>query len=379
MQKVIMLAPYFYPAFKAGGPAVTCTSLALCLSPSMDVSVITSKRDIDRTRLYFNKSDLAPADLTYISCGKFSVPFVLLFELIKARGKATISINAFYDPFSSLIPLLLCLFFPRAKLIVSIRGQLFEAAVSNKKKTKKIYMNVFRFFLFLIRKRSILHLTSVHEENRVRALFGEEFQYMVVPNLPDFRLLQERDVLPSGERESRTVKRVLSVGRVSPIKNYELLLHAAQHFKGIADFIVVGPIENKQYYSQLMEIMCRLDIDNVQFVGEKDRESLLLYYCGADIYFHPALSENFCHSAVEAMLNGLPIVMSSGLPWLGVSDFGGQVVDPENLEEAVAALSALLCKKNKELTAIGVRCRDYILSELDLDSSRKAYIGLFSS
>ncbi len=115
----------------------------------------------------------------------------------------------------------------------------------------------------------------------------------------------------SPPEEKRSGHVVLYVGRLSLMKGPDYFLRAAKRVleKEKAYFVIVGQGEMMH---QLMEEACALGIaDRVLFTGFIDRETLVnKFYRYADVLVMPSLSEPFGLTALEAIANRVPVIVS---------------------------------------------------------------------
>lgn len=107
----------------------------------------------------------------------------------------------------------------------------------------------------------------------------------------------------------RTVKNILSVGSLRPVKGHSILLHAmveiVSKLPNVQLTIVgVGPLEG-----DLKSMAEDLGIsDKVTFAGSVEHHELPAYYARADVLALPSLHEGQGMVAVEALACGVPVV-----------------------------------------------------------------------
>src|SRR5206468_35244 len=98
---------------------------------------------------------------------------------------------------------------------------------------------------------------------------------------------------------------VLSVGRLTAAKNYEMLFRIAERCRGAnqAHFFIAGHGELEQ---ELKTMAARMSVlDRVHFLGlRRDVPALL---ASADVFCYTSRFEGFPNALLEAMAAGLPI------------------------------------------------------------------------
>ncbi len=169
-------------------------------------------------------------------------------------------------------------------------------------------------------------------------------------------------VIPNGARLElfKPVKRetfhkpvsILSVGRLTPAKNYHKALEAvsllAKQNRDKVEFVwtIAGDGKLKD---ELFKHIEDLNLGaKVKLLGTSNNIPELLKE--ADIFFIPSSWEGFGIAAVEAMASGLPVV-ASDVPGLKevVGKEAGILVNPESIKSMAVGLSIFLTDQNKAL------------------------------
>jgi len=144
---------------------------------------------------------------------------------------------------------------------------------------------------------------------------------------------------------------VLSIARITWNKGFEYALEAIHRVMKATEksikYIIIGPIENKIYYSKLKEQIERLGlINNVIFTGFIPLYSSLKFQAlsRANIFLAPSLHESFGLVILEAMALGKPIIASNceGIKCLLKHMKTGILVKPANSEDITNAILFLL-------------------------------------
>lgn len=153
-------------------------------------------------------------------------------------------------------------------------------------------------------------------------------------------------------RAGRLPARLLSVGRLDPIKGFDVLLEALAllHARGIAfDSVVIGEgAERARLLARRDELGLQAQ---VAFVGAKPQGEVARAMAEATLMVMPCVvtpdgnADGIPNVLTEAMAAGLPVVSTrvSGIPELIDDGVSGRIVeqrDPQALAEAIASLLA---------------------------------------
>jgi glycosyltransferase involved in cell wall biosynthesis len=105
--------------------------------------------------------------------------------------------------------------------------------------------------------------------------------------------------------------KLLFVGRISPEKGLETLLYALSQIRSDCELLIVGPIQNRKYYTWLRSEFSKEFKGRVRMVGALNREELIEAYANADVFVFPSRMESFGMVLMEAMASRLPIVSTN--------------------------------------------------------------------
>lgn len=107
---------------------------------------------------------------------------------------------------------------------------------------------------------------------------------------------------------------VLSVGRVEPLKGFDILLNAASSMDETSDTTIVivgGDEEDSAELERLRALAQSLGLGgSVVFTGAISQDELSVYYNAADVFVLPSYYESFGLVALEAMACGVPVIAS---------------------------------------------------------------------
>ena len=147
----------------------------------------------------------------------------------------------------------------------------------------------------------------------------------------------------NGDRSSKVTVTALCVARLIKRKGVHLLLEAVRRsaLQNLQVKIVgVGPQE-----VTLRQLTLDLGLEGrVEFLGQKTSDALAECYRDADFLIHPASTESFSMTLLEAMASGLPIVATDvgGIPELVVPGENGLLfprADVSALTQAIVDMS----------------------------------------
>ena len=143
-------------------------------------------------------------------------------------------------------------------------------------------------------------------------------------------------------------KRVLTVCRVHPRKNLEVVIDVALRLPELLFTVVGDCTRHREYYASLIDKIDALDIQNVRFSGEMPCELLQQEYSNSSLFFLPTHHEMFGLVFAQAMSYGLPIVAPNhtAIPEaVGLS--GGVLYQPGNLNECVRAIREVIGSRKR--------------------------------
>ncbi|MBF2066603.1 MAG: glycosyltransferase [Calothrix sp. C42_A2020_038] len=233
--------------------------------------------------------------------------------------------------------------------IVRTIGQLSPWALAQGKLKKQAYSS-------LIERRNLnraaaVHCTSIGEAEDVRN-FGVKTPIVTLP-----LGINQPNLLPGAKQKLCHVYNipedtsiVLFLSRLHPKKRPDLLIKALSHIaKHNIDFhLIVAGSGKPEYEAELKNLAASNGIINqttfAGFVTGQDKDLILQ---GSDIFALPSFSENFGVAIAEAMVVGLPVVITPGIqisPDVANAE-AGLVVDGE-LEPVAQALAKLLKSPN---------------------------------
>ena len=201
-------------------------------------------------------------------------------------------------------------------------------------------------------------------------------------DLDHFRSLPQEDSFRSRYGIAGAAPLALFVGRISPIKNLEMLLRAfAQARIPGARLALVGPMLEPDYAAHLRAVCSELALgDAVVFTGPLYGADKLAALAAADLFVLPSLFESFGNAAAEAVAAGLPVLLTDtcGIAQQIHGRAGMSV--PVDQTALALALRALLTDASQRARV--TRHRNDVLAELSwrepLDQMERVYLSVIN-
>lgn len=169
--------------------------------------------------------------------------------------------------------------------------------------------------------------------------------------------------LPSSSIAS---KNILFVGAVTPRKNIEFLLRAGFFLKGRVNLFFAGPVEDSDYFRELLRISRELDKStqgriNPVFLGWiKDRKKISLMFKKSEVFWFASNYEGLGNVVIEALMSGTPVVtlrVNGIMDDLIRSKDEGTVVLQDSPEELAGAANYYLYDYSVDREALSEKSR----------------------
>lgn len=174
---------------------------------------------------------------------------------------------------------------------------------------------------FLFENRNIKHATALHyttEEEKILARpFINNDNGFVVPNglyLEEYNVNIEKGQFREKYPETKGKKIILFFSRLNFKKGLDLLIHAFDNVSQSRDnvhLVITGP-DNDGYGDKVRKWIKERGLESkVTFTGILTGQEKLEVLYDSDMFVLPSYSENFGISVIEAMICGLPVIISN--------------------------------------------------------------------
>jgi glycosyltransferase involved in cell wall biosynthesis len=338
--RVLHVTPYFAPAFRYGGPPRSILGLCQALiGAGVDVEVFTTTANGPEPLA------AAPEGTEYEGIRVRYFPLTWPKRYWRARGLAAALDRALPDAdlvhVHGLWNMTGSTAIARARAarlpyVLSPRGMLQPAARRRHHALKTAaYWAAERANL---RDAACLHATSSMEEQQI-AGFGPPVvtiangvKPFVTSGAALDRLRLRAEITPDDEV-------VMCLGRLHPIKRLDLLAAAfaiVRRHCPRARLVIAGPDEGG--YRQRVAPLFAPVADATRWLGAVDAETAGALYAASRMLIQCSDSESFGMSVAEALVNGLPVVVTDGTPWSHVASLGigcSVVQEPASLARAI--------------------------------------------
>lgn len=209
------------------------------------------------------------------------------------------------------------------------------------------------FIELLFENKNLNHASALHyttEEEKVLARpFINHDRSFVVPNglyMEDYQSEVVAGSFRAKYPETKNKKIILFFSRLNFKKGLDLLIDAFAKVNAVKDdvhLVITGP--DNEGYGQIVKgwIQDKGLRDHVTFTGMLTGQDKLEVLKDSDMFVLPSYSENFGIAVIEAMICGLPVIISNKVNiWHELIDHeAGEVVNCDSSEVAVSMLRLL--------------------------------------
>lgn len=256
----------------------------------------------------------------------------------------------------------------RRPYVYSPHGMLSPIALSFSSRKKMIARILFQNDA--LTHASILHATAEAEAEDIR-LFGLTNQIALVP-------LGIHFTVPPQVRPGPN-KKVLTLGRMHPVKNLELLIEAWAHLEDrFPSWVleIVGPDEGG-HKANLEALATRLKVRRLSFgspIFGVERDASM---ASADLFVLPSKSENFALTVAESLMMETPVIATHGAPWPGLVREGCGWWIEAGLDPMIGALNSAMSLPDDTRRAMGQRGRAWMLRDHTWSKVAQKFIAVY--
>jgi glycosyltransferase involved in cell wall biosynthesis len=314
--RVLVLADYYLPGFKAGGPIRSLANMVDRLGDEFTFKIVTRDRDAGEAKPYRGIvanawQPVGKARVLYLSPSQLGAP--ILRRVIADGGNQLVYLNSFFSPVFTIQTLLLRKLglLGDIPVLVAPRGEFSPSALRGKAWKKRSYIPVAK--ALALYSGVIWQASSSSEEEDLRRCIGAQANVRVAPNIAE--------AVPDLAQVPRLLKVpgklcVLFIARIAKHKNLAFALRTLRRVAGEIEFNIYGPLSDHLYWRQCEELISKLP-ENIRakYYGSLGHDQVFDALRRHHLFFLPTLSENFGHAIAEALLAGCPVLISDQTPW----------------------------------------------------------------
>jgi glycosyltransferase involved in cell wall biosynthesis len=378
---VLVLAAYYHPGYKAGGPIRTIRNLVASLGDEFDFRIVTSDRDYGDQQPFagvgINAWNEVAGALVYYADAHAMRP-LRLAQTVAAVAPDIVYLNSFFSPRFSISPLILRRLGwidPKTAWIVAPRGELAPGAISIKSAKKRSYMAIAR--TTALHRGVLWQASSTHEANDIERAFG-------VPNksihvAPNLTAPVDPELPHGGSTSDRTRLSVCFLARVCEMKNLMFVIETVIRCNCDMDLHIYGPVEDQAYAQKCRSLISATDPRlTVTWHGEVPHEQVRSVLAKHDVFFLPTLGENFGHGIFESLAAGIPVLLSDRTPWRNLAEAGvGWDFPLDGHEAFVRAIESLASMAPDERHEMRHKAHHYAIRVAESSEAREANRRLF--
>jgi glycosyltransferase involved in cell wall biosynthesis len=380
-KKILILAGYYLPSMKGGGPIQSINNIVENLFNDFDFFIIAADRDFGDVSPFKNIC----AD-SWVKVGEANVFYTNITELnwkktseiINSSGCKILYLNSFFDYKFSIVPVILERIkkIQVDKIILAPRGQFSPGALGLKGIKKKLFIRIAKILCFY--KNITWHATAESEKKYIQLLFGENIDLKIISNLTanyaslinDKALIKNRDKL-----------KVVFVSRIHPKKNLKQAIQFFENLNGCVEFNIYGPIEDKRYWEECKKGISDLPKNiNITYQGTVEHDKIIDIFKNHHIFLFPTLGENFGHVISESLIGGCPVIISDQTPWRNLKeDNVGWDLPLQKKDKFVEVLKYCIHMDNDEYQVLSENSFQYGKKKSNNKELSKKYFKIFNN
>lgn len=325
---VLVFAPHYWPAFRAGGAVRTLRNMAAQLGDAIDFRIFTRDRDVGDAGPFAGVvpgrwGDVGGARVMYAGDEQRSVAAVA--RMIREVDPDVVYLNSFFDARFSLLPLSarrLGMTGRAVPWVIAPRGEFSKGALALKAWKKKPCVVCCR--AIGLHAGVIWQASSDLERDDIRRVMGAGSRIRIAADLTE-----GVGPLPEERPEHAACLKVCFLSRLSPKKNLLQAIDIVRRVRHPIRFDIYGPLEDPGYWETCQRAIAEAPPGcTIEWRGEVPHEDVRTTLAGYDMMLFPTLGENFGHVIFEALAAGVPVLVSDQTPWQDLDARGSGWVRP---------------------------------------------------
>ncbi len=192
------------------------------------------------------------------------------------------------------------------------------------------------------------------------------------------------DIFKPGKNKTRKEKfKILTVGRISPIKDVKTLVRAIAELKDQnIELEIVGAtsaLEKGRYFKEVKDLVRKKGIvDKVNFVGSVPNRDILKYYQDADLVVNMAPTGGLDKVILEAMSCKIPVIVCNQTMKKYFGQYANrQIFEFGNHKQLAEKIKKIIELDQKELEDIKDGMREIVVKEHNLQNLIKNILIMY--
>jgi glycosyltransferase involved in cell wall biosynthesis len=377
---ILIINPYFYPGYKAGGPVQSLLHLVEHLGQRYRFAVFTSAHDLGETSVYPSVQPNQWQTLTlngksvsvWYASGRITQKAML--QCIQMLQPNEVYINGMYGMPWFIWPLQ---WWKRKKIVVERmivcpRGMLQPGALAVKPWRKKIYFK--GLGLLALCKGVVWHATTPDEADDIRRFAGQNARVVVAANIPKWPL---QEWLPSNKLPGRLQLIYLSL--ITEKKNLLLLLQALRLCAKNITLDIYGPVVDTRYWQECEKQMQQMPAHiQVAYKGSVQSHAVQSTIAQYDALVLLTKGENFGHAIYESLSAARPVLISTFTPWQQLQEQqAGWDIPIDAVQPIAHTIDELALMETSEWTAFCAGAHTLALQTVEQNNWEQDYGLLF--
>jgi glycosyltransferase involved in cell wall biosynthesis len=248
---------------------------------------------------------------------------------------------------------------------------------------------VFKFFYKKIFSRAMVRNASLciaitnREVNDYLSIGANRNKIMLIPNGVIIENQLTEDAFNFFRIKNNIDQRpiILFIGRLNLIKGPDLLLKAFAAasclFPGYQ--LIIAGNDFGGFLAELKRLSADLSLDDkVTFIGPIFGTEKQSAYCSADLFVIPSRFDTMTIVALEAAVNGTPVLLTDQCDFLELQESGGGLVVKATIDGLQTGLKTLLSNK-EQLTEMGNNAKKYVTDKYNWLNISNQFIIAFNN
>lgn len=183
-----------------------------------------------------------------------------------------------------------------------------------------------------------------------------------------------KSVILNDSEEFQRKFKIISIGRISPAKDYETLIKAVSSIKNIEVKIIGGPVlkKDEEYFQNLKQLA-----GNIKFLGPIPHNQILPYYQNCDLFINLSQTGSVDKAILEAMACQR-LILTSNEAFVNILNDPRLIFKKKNPQDLAKKIVNLINLPEEEKEKIGQQLRKEVVKNHNLDKLVKKILTFYA-